>query len=109
MKTKVKHLLLFVGALLIHGCAVAPLNPAAKSILIISDEDAKDCQFLDTVSSNNQNTLSKDPEEDARNRAKNRVAELGGNAMTIKTTNTQIASSGVGSIFSLSGDAYKCQ
>jgi len=110
MKTVVKFALLLVGALLINGCvAVAPLNPAAQNVRIISDDQAKSCQFLDAVSTNNQNTLSKNPEEDARNRAKNRVSELGGNALRIKSTNNQIAPSGVGSIFSLSGEAYKCK
>jgi len=100
---------LLVGALLINGCAVAPLNPAAQSVRIISDDEAKTCQFLDVVSTNNQNTLSKNPEEDARNRAKNRVAELGGNALRIKRTDNRIAPSGIGSIFTLSGEAYKCR
>lgn len=108
MKTTVKYALPLVGAMLIHGCAVAPLNPAAQGVRIISEDEAKGCRFLDAVSANNQNTLSKNPEEDARNRAKNRVAELGGNTLRIKSTNNQIAPSGVGSIFSLSGEAYKC-
>lgn len=110
MKTVVKYASLLVGALLTHACTVAvePLSPVAQSVRIISDDETKGCQFLDAVSTNNRNTLSENPEEDARNRAKNRVAELGGNALRIKSTNTQIAPSGVGSVFSLSGEAYKC-
>lgn len=109
MKNLMNYASLLVGLLLIHGCAVAPLNPAAQSVRVISDDEAKGCQFLDAVSSNNQNTLSKNPEEDARNRAKNRVVELAGNALRIKSTNNQIAPSGIGSIFSLDGEAYKCR
>jgi len=107
MKTVVKYAS-FVGVLLIYGCAVTPLNPAAQSVRIISSNEAKGCQFLNTVSTNNHNTLSKNPKVDARNRAKNQVAALGGNALRIKSTNSQIAPSGLGSIFSLSGEAYKC-
>lgn len=92
-----------------HGCAITPVNPAAQNVRIISEEQAKGCHFLDSVSANNTNTLSGNPQQDARNRAFNRVAELGGNSLRIVSTNTQIAPSGVGSIYSLSGEAYACK
>lgn len=95
-------------ALLLGGCAVTEQSPLAQQVRIISADQAKQCKFIDAISANNTNTLSKNPEEDARNRALNRVAERGGNALKISTTNTQVAPSGIGSIFSLSGEAYLC-
>ena len=102
-------LFLLVPVALVGGCAVAPLTDAGASVRVISDNEAKNCQFLNSVSANNQNTLSKDPETDAKNRAKNQVAELGGNALLIKTTQMQGSSSGIGGVFSLRGDAYRCK
>lgn len=95
-------------SLLLGACAVTEQTPQAQQVRIISADQAKHCKFIDTISANNTNTLSKNPEEDARNRALNRVAERGGNALKIITTNTQVAPSGLGSIFSLSGEAYLC-
>jgi hypothetical protein len=91
------------------GCAVTQVEPAAQNVRVISEQDAGGCRFVDHVSSNNTNTLSKNPEQDARAKALNKVAASGGNALLIKSTNTQIAPSGVGSIFSLSGEAYVCK
>ncbi|MDH1264263.1 MULTISPECIES: DUF4156 domain-containing protein [unclassified Pseudomonas] len=108
-----KHLgnvsLLLVGALLLQGCAGTALSTEGQGVRIISADEAKKCKFVDTVSSNNQHTLVGEPEEDARNQARNRVASLGGNALHIKSTNNQIAPSGVGSIFTLNGEAYSCR
>ena len=103
------YLIAFIAAsILLQGCAVAPLKAEAQNVKVISEQQAKNCRFLDAVSANNQNTLSKNPEQEARNKAMNRVAELGGNSLRITTSNNQIAPSGVGSIFSLSGEAYSC-
>jgi hypothetical protein len=99
----------FIGIFVLYGCAVTPLSSEAKNVRVISEQQAKNCRFINTVSANNGNTLSESPEQEARNKAMNRVAELGGNSLRITTTNTQIAPSGVGSIFSLSGEAYSCQ
>jgi hypothetical protein len=90
------------------ACATTALDPAAQSVKVISQDQAHACKFLDAISANNGNTLSKDPETDARNQAKNKVARLGGNALLIKNSVNQIAPSGVGSIFSLSAEAYAC-
>lgn len=109
MKTICKVNILVVSLLVLHGCAVTQVSPTAQNVRIISEQQAKDCRFLDSVSTNNMNTLSKNPEQDARNRALNRVAKLGGNSLRIVSTNTQIAPSGVGSIFSLNGEAYICK
>ena len=109
MTTTRKVICTCCSVVILHGCAVTPVNPAAQDVLVISEQQAKACRFLDNVSTNNSNTLSKDPEQEARNRALNRVAELGGNSLRIVSTNTQIAPSGVGSIFSLSGEAYVCK
>jgi hypothetical protein len=95
-------------AIFLGGCAVTEQTQLSVNVQIISAEQAKTCTFLDSVSSNNSNTLSENPEQDARNKALNRVAERGGNALKINITNTQIAPSGIGSIFTLSGEAYKC-
>ena len=95
-------------ALSLGGCAVTEQEPASLNVQLISAEQAKTCKFIDSISSNNSNTLSKNPEQDARNKALNKTAERGGNALKIGTTNTQIAPSGLGSIFTLSGEAYKC-
>lgn len=99
--------LLCLGA---TGCvSVTELTPAAKTVRTISAEQAKRCKFIDSVNANNGNTLSENPEQEARNKALNRVAELGGNALRIITANNQIAPSGVGSVFSLNGEAYACK
>jgi hypothetical protein len=111
MKTASKITALVVLSFVSHGCAVTAVSPAAaaQNIRVISEQQAKDCRFLDSISANNTNTLSKDPQQDARNRAFNRVADLGGNSLRIVSTNTQIAPSGVGSIYNLSGEAYACK
>jgi hypothetical protein len=100
---------LLVSSSLLHGCAVTPVNPTAQNVKVISEQQAKGCRFLDSINANNTNTLSKNPQEDARNRAFNRVAELGGNSLRITSTNNHIAPSGVGSIYNLSGEAYACK
>jgi hypothetical protein len=109
METTCKITALVVFAFVSHGCAVTPVSPTAQNVNVISEQQAKSCRFLDNVSTNNGNTLSQNPEQEARNRALNRVAELGGNSLRIVSTNTQIAPSGIGSIFSLSGEAYICK
>ena len=108
MKTEGKIMVIaaFLSALV--GCAVTPISAEAQNVRMISEQEASSCRFIDAVSSNNSNTLSQNPEQEARNRAMNRVAELGGNALRIITTNNQIAPSGLGSIFSLTGEAYSC-
>jgi len=96
-------------ALGLGGCvSVTEATPAAQNVRVISEQEARRCKFLDTISTHNNNTLSKDPHQDARNKAMNRVAELGGNALRITGTNEQASSSGVGSFVVLNGDAYKC-
>ena len=102
-------LLMAAVALVTHGCAVTPVSSKAQGIRVISEAQSKSCKFINSISTNNGNTLSKNPEEEARNRAMNRVAELGGNALRIVTTNQQVAPSGVGSIFALTGEAYSCR
>ena len=99
---------LAAGAILVSSCAVTQLDPAAQSVKTVSESAAKSCTFLDSVSENNRNTLSKDPQADARARAYNRVAQLGGNSLLIKSTDTKVSPSGVGSIFTLQGEAYRC-
>jgi len=97
------------SAVLIQGCAATALNSEAQAVRVISDEESKKCRLLDSISTNNQHTLIGNPEEDARNRAKNRVAGLGGNALRIKSTDFRMSPSGVGGIFTLSGEAYRCK
>lgn len=109
MKMAGKITALVVVSFVSYGCvSVTPVSSAASNVRVISAEQAKSCRFVDSVSANSGNTLSKNPEEEARNRALNRVAELGGNSLRIISTNTQIAPSGLGSIFSLTGEAYSC-
>jgi hypothetical protein len=100
----------FIGLalVLVQGCAVSQLTPAGQGVRVINEEQAKNCRFLDSGSTNSQNTLSENPEQEARVRAMNRVAELGGNALRIVSTNQQMSPSGVGSMFSLTGEAYRC-
>ena len=109
MKTIGKFTAFVVLSFVFQGCAVTQVSPTAQDVRVISEQQAKDCRFLDSISTNNMNTLSKNPEQDARNRALNRVAELGGNSLRIISGNTQMSSSGVGSIYSLSGEAYVCK
>lgn len=91
------------------GCvSVTELSPEAKNVKVISSSQAKACKFLDAVTANNMNTLSKDPEADARARAYNRVASLGGNALEITNSKLQVSSSGIGGTFLISGSAYSC-
>lgn len=98
-----------LSALLLQGCAGTALSTEGQGVRIISADEAKKCKFVDSISTNNQHTLVGEPEEDARNQARNRVASLGGNALLIKGTNNQIAPSGVGSIFTVNGEAYTCR
>lgn len=107
MKNSILVTVLIVAAL--AGCASTEISPQAKNVRVISDQQAHACKFIDHVSSNNGNTLMGNPEEDAKNKALNRVAALGGNALHITGTNSQIAPSGVGSVFSLAGEAYLCK
>jgi hypothetical protein len=109
MKTARKITALVVFSFVLHGCAVTSVSPKAQDVRVISEQQAKGCRFLDSVSTHNNNTLCKNPEQDARNRALNRVAELGGNFLRIISTNTQVSPSGVGSTYSLSGEAYLCK
>ncbi len=110
MKTHAnKAITLTVFFWLMQGCAVTTVSPAAKNVSVINELQSKDCRFLDSVSTNNGNTLSENPEQEARNRAFNRVAELGGNSLRITNTSNQISPSGVGSIYNLSGEAYACK
>jgi len=90
------------------GCATAELSEAAQSVKTISEAQSKSCTFVDTISANNMNTLSRDPKIDARNRAFNEVAKLGGNALYIKNTETRVSPSGVGSTYIITGDVYRC-
>ncbi|MBD9399367.1 DUF4156 domain-containing protein [Pseudomonas sp. PDM11] len=109
MKHIASVLPLLFGALLLQGCAGTALSTEGQGVRIISADEAKSCKFVDSISTNNQHTLVGEPEEDARNQARNRVASVGGNALLIKATNNQIAPSGVGSIFTVNGEAYKCR
>lgn len=109
MKKYIQVICVSIIVSIMYGCSATAVTPAAKNVRVISEQQAKDCRFLDSISANNTNTLSKNPQQDARNRAFNRVAELGGNSLRIVSTNTQIAPSGVGSIYSLSGEAYACK
>lgn len=92
----------------ITGCAVTELSPNALNVKMISEQQSKSCEFLQTISTNNKNTLSENPEQEARNLAFNRTAELGGNAFRVITSNTQASSSGVGSLHSITGEVYNC-
>jgi hypothetical protein len=92
------------------GCVeTSALNPAAQGVRVVSQEQAKSCKFLDSVSTNSGNTLNEHPEQEARVRAMNRVAEFGGNALRIVSTNQQMSTSGIGSLFLLNGEAYLCR
>lgn len=106
---KMIFVLMLAAAVVVQGCAVTPISSQAQNVRVISKTQSKSCKFINTISTNNGNTLSKNPEEEARNRALNRVAELGGNALQIITTNQQVAPSGLGSIFALTGEAYLCK
>ena len=108
MQLTARALIALLFAFGLAACDITPLNPAAQSVKVISQDRAHSCKFLDAISANNSNTLSKDPQTDARNQAMNKVAQLGGNSLLIKNSVNQIAPSGVGSIFSLSGEAYSC-
>lgn len=105
---KIKHAVPFFS-LLLTACAVTPLDSGARNVRVISDLQAKGCRFLDKFTSNNTNTLSKNPEQDARNRAFNRVATLGGNSLRIVSSSTHVSRSGVGSIYTMDAEAYECR
>ena len=100
--------ILSAGSLATAGCAVTKLDPAAANVSTISAEAAIRCDYIDTISVHNMNTLSKDPQADARARAYNQVAKLGGNSLQITDTDTQVSSSGIGSIFTITGSVYRC-
>jgi hypothetical protein len=102
--------LLMVGLLttLLAGCANTGVAAAARAVRVISGEEAKACRFIDAVSTFNTHTMVDDPQKDARNRALNRVQQLGGNSLVIRNTNFQLAPSGIGGIFTLMGEAYSC-
>lgn len=99
---------LAIAAGLMQGCAVTPASSQARNVKVISEAMTKSCKFINSVSTNSGNTLSKNPEEEARNRALDRVAALGGNALRVVTTNQQASPSGIGSLFTLTGEAYAC-
>ena len=105
-----KNTIMILGAcsLATTGCAVTKLDPAAANVTTISAAAAAQCTYIDTISANNMNTLSKDPQADARARAYNQVAKLGGNSLQITDTDTQVSSSGIGSIFTITGSVYRC-
>ena len=105
---KATLLTLPAAALVLTACAVTELEPAAAKVKTISVEQAKSCTFVDTISANNMNTLSKDPQADARARAFNQVAKLGGDALQITATETKVSSSGIGSVYVITGDVYRC-
>jgi len=109
MSREIFTLTLAAALVAVQGCAVTPVSSQAQNVRVISEAQSKNCRFINTISTNNGNTLSENPEEEARNRALNRVAELGGNALRIVTTNQQVAPSGVGSLFALTGEAYSCK
>ena len=103
----------FIGAgaaalVALTACAVTELDPAAAAVRTISTAEAETCTFIDTITANNMNTLSSDPQADARARAFNRVAALGGNAFAVTSTDTQVSSSGIGSTYMLTGNVYRC-
>lgn len=100
---------LTVAVAIISGCATTEVAPAAANVRTINEQQSTSCEFIDSVSTNNMNTLTKYPEQDAKNRALNRVNELGGNALLVKSTSQSIAPSGVGSIVHLAGEAYRCE
>ena len=91
------------------ACATTELTAAGADVAEISESMASECEFKGSVSANNMNTLASNPEADARARAFNKVAELGGNSLRIMDTEMQVSSSGVGGIFSLTGEAYLCE
>ena len=98
-----------VGTLALTGCvSVTELNPEAQNVKTISSTQAEVCTFLDAISANNMNTLSKNPEADARARAFNSVASLGGNSLEITNSNLQVSSSGIGGTYFITGNAYSC-
>lgn len=102
---------IFSGIILLglSGCvSVTELTPEAQNVRTISTEQAKSCTFLDSISANNMNTLSKNPEADARARAYNKVAEMGGDRLEITSSDLQVSSSGVGGTYFLTGNAYRC-
>ena len=103
-----KFLVITTSVFVLQGCAVTAVSPEATNVRVISEAQATDCVFVDNVATSNGNTLIEDPEQDARNKAFNRVAVLGGDSLRIVSTNSQIAPSGVGSIFTLSGEVYRC-
>ena len=106
-------LILVLGLLELEGCIkMTPLAPGAPNVRVISEEQANGCKFLDSISTNSGvesgAEFNPNPEQEARTRAFNKVAKIGGNALRITSTSSQQTESG-GSIFSLSGDAYSCQ
>jgi hypothetical protein len=108
---KITALVVVSSFVFIQGCTITVLRPTAiaQNVHIISEQQAKKCHFVGSVSTHNDNLLSKTPKLDARNRALNHVAELGGNSLRIVSENTQIAPSGRGSIHFLSGEAFLCK
>ena len=105
---KVVFVVMGAAAFALAGCATVELTPAAQNVKVISAEQAKACKFVDAVSTTNSNTLVSDPEADARGYAMNKIAEKGGNALLIKATDFKPSPSGVGGMFSLTGEAYIC-
>lgn len=98
-----------ISTIVLQGCAVTQLDTTATNVRVINENESKRCKFIDSVSTNSGNTLSQNPEQEARVRAMNRVAALGGNALRVVSTNQQMSDSGVGSLFMLTGEAYTCK
>lgn len=98
-----------IVALGLSACTTSAVDPGAQNVRVINEAESKGCKFLDSVSTNSGNTLNQNPEQEARNRAINRTASLGGNALRIVSTNQQMSDSGIGSLFMLTGEAYSCK
>lgn len=99
-------LLLVIGS--ISGCAVTELTAGGQAVSMINEKQAENCRFIESINTNNKNTLSKDPEADAKAQAKNKVAEIGGDSLRVVSTDMRASPSGVGGVFTLQGEAYSC-
>ncbi len=91
----------------LSACTV-PLTAAGAKVRVIPESQAKTCKFIDVVSTSSLNSANPDPEQGARIFALNRVAQLGGNALWIKTTQTTPSQYAGKKDVSLSGEAYNC-
>lgn len=99
--------ILLAASILVTGCAMQ-VKPEAKHVAIITQDQVLKCEFLKVINTYDVSLkyLGDGEAEGAQNQAKNRVAEIGGNAMRILSiTNQEVKDKNKTYV---TVEAYKC-